>query len=140
MLPFNGKVDRLQYYEAVIPSVAVNMSTYAPAGLGGDSNNLPDTAYRMRSYHFITRIDAHSTRYHWFQHYNTNTRDEAVRKKLNDGARGAFEEDRVVLEAVDQGMTNKTRPNLDLQLDIGSRKFRKKLSALIKAEKEAVNS
>ena len=138
MLPFSGKVDRLQYYEAVVPSVAVNMSTYAPAGLGGDSNNLPDNAYRMRSYHFITPIDAHSTRYHWFQHYNSNPQDEAVRQQLNDGARGAFEEDRIVLEAVDRGMNEKRRANLDLQLDIGARKFRKKLEALIKAEKAAV--
>ena len=140
MLPFSGKVDRLQYYEAVIPSIAINMSTYAPAGYGGDSNNLPADSYRMRSYHFITPIDAHSTRYHWFQHYNTNPEDAAVRQKLNDGARGAFEEDRVVLEAVDKGMSEKRRPNLDLQLDIGSRKFRKKLSALIKAEKAAVGA
>ena len=138
MLPFSGKVDRLQYYEAVLPSVAVNMSTYAPAGQGGDSSNLPPETYRMRSYHFITPIDAHSTRYHWFQHYNTNPQDEAVRRQLNDGARGAFEEDRVVLEAVEQGMNAKRRPHLDLQLDIGARKFRNRLTALIKAEKAAV--
>ena len=137
MLTFSGRVDRLQYYEAVIPSIAINMSTYARAGQGGDSDNLPEDSYRMRSYHFITPIDAHSTRYHWFQHYNTNTGDESVRQKLNEGARGAFEEDRVVLEAVDKGMNQKRRPNLDLQLDIGSRKFRKKLNALIKIEKES---
>ncbi len=81
-------------------------------------------------------INAHSTRYHWFQHYNTNTSDEAVRHKLNEGARGAFEEDRIILEAVDAGMNDKKPANLDLRLDIGSRKFRKKLNALIKAEKE----
>ena len=138
MLPFPGKVDRLQYYEAVIPSIAINMGIYTREGFGGDNNNLPEDCYRMRSYHFITPIDEHSTRYSWVQHYNTNTTDEAIRKKLNDGARGAFEEDRVVLEAVDKGMREKKRPNLDLQLDIGSRKFRKKLSALIMAEKESV--
>ena len=92
----------------------------------------------MRSYHFFTPVDAHSTHYHWFQHYNTNSRDEAVRHMLNEGARGAFEEDRVVLEAVDKGMTEKRRANLDLQLDIGSRKFRNKLNALIKTEKETI--
>jgi vanillate O-demethylase monooxygenase subunit len=136
MLSFDGRVDRLQYYEAVIPSVAINMSTYTRAGFGGDNGDLPDDTYRMRSYHFITPIDEGSTRYHWFQHYNTNTDDEAVRQKLNDGARGAFEEDRVILEAVDHGMNQKHRPHLDLRLDVGSRKFRKKLDALIKAEKQ----
>ena len=135
MLSFSGKVDRLQYYEALMPSVAINMSTYARAGHGGNSDDLPEDSYRMRSYHFITPIDAHSTRYHWFQHYNTNTRDEGVRAKLNEGAKMAFEEDRIILEAVEVGMSARRRANLDLQLDIGSRKFRKKLNALIKTEK-----
>ena len=135
ILPFQGKVDRLQHYEAVIPSIACNMSTYAPAGLGGDNDNLPEDSYRMRSYHFITPIDMHSSRYHWFQHYNTNTQDEVVRHKLNEGARGAFEEDRIVLEAVNVGMNQEKTSKLDLQLDIGSKKFRKKLNDLIKSEK-----
>jgi hypothetical protein len=33
-------------------------------------------------------------------------------------------------------MNHKKRANLDLQLDIGSKKFRKKLGTMIKAEKE----
>jgi len=135
MLPFKGKVDRLQHYEASMPSIAINMGTYVPTGLGGDNANLPKDSYRMRSYHFITPIDAHSSRYHWFQHYNTNIYDEVVRQKLNEGALSAFEEDRIVLEAVDIGMNQKRSSNLDLQLDIGSKKFRKKLNALIKIEK-----
>ncbi len=140
LLPFSGKVDRLQYYEAVMPSVAINMSTYVRTGFGGNSDeNLPEDSYRMWSYHFITPIDAHSTRYHWFQHYNTNTSDEFVRQKLNEGARTAFEEDRVILEAVDAGMSEKRRPNLDLRLDIGARKFRRKLSVLIDAEKQSIH-
>lgn len=138
MLPFTGKVDRLQYYEAVTPSIAINMSTYVRAGFGGNVESLPEDSYRMRSYHFITPVDARSTRYHWFQHYNTNTEDEQVRLKLNDGARNAFEEDRIVLEAVDKGMLEKDRPNLDLRLDIGSKKFRRKLNTLIADEKSAL--
>ncbi len=137
MLPFSGRVDRQQYYEAVFPSLAINKSTYARAGQGGDADKLPADAYRMRSYHFITPIDAHTTRYHWFQHYNTGVGDAAVRTFLNHGARMAFEEDRVVLEAVDAGMRAPRRPSLDLQLDIGARKFRKKLAAMIRAEKDA---
>jgi len=137
MLPFTGKVDRLQYYAALLPSIAVNMSTYTRAGHGGNDRELPADTYRMRSYHLITPVDANTTRYHWFQHYNTNTADETVRRRLNDGARGAFEEDRAVLEAVHRGMSNKRSANLDLRLDIGSRLFRNKLAALIKAEKSA---
>lgn len=135
MMPFSGRVDRLQYYEAVIPSLAINMSTYTRAGFGGNDRELPEDTYRMRSYHFFTPIDEQSTRYHWFQHYNSNTRDESIRAKLNDGARGAFEEDRIVLEAVHHGMRHKRTPSLDLRLDLGAKMFRKKLSALVKAEK-----
>jgi vanillate O-demethylase monooxygenase subunit len=135
MMPFSGRVDRLQYYAAVIPSLAINMSTYTSAGFGGSDRELPEDTYRMRSYHFITPIDAQSTRYHWFQHYNTDTANEATRAWLNDGARGAFEEDRIVLEAVHHGMSHKRSPNLDLRLDLGPRMFRKKLTALVRAEK-----
>jgi vanillate O-demethylase monooxygenase subunit len=111
------------------------MGTYTRAGCGGNDVVLPTDTYRMRSYHFITPVDENTTRYHWFQHYNCNTDDEVIRKQLNDGARGAFEEDRLVLEAVHRGMGGKRSPNLDLQLDIGSRLFRRKLTSLIKAEK-----
>jgi len=139
MVPFDGKVDRLQYYRVVIPSIAVNIGIYTRAGDGGSERDLPEDSYRMRSYHFITPIDENNTRYHWFQHYNTNTRDEAIRLRLNEGAHSAFEEDRVVLEAVHRGMANKRSPHLDLRLDIGARMFRKKLSALIKSEKSGVS-
>jgi vanillate O-demethylase monooxygenase subunit len=137
MLPFSGKVDRLQYYAAVLPSIAVNIGIYTRAGDGGKDRDLPADSYRMRSYHLITPVDENTTRYHWFQHYNTNTADETVRRRLNDGARSAFEEDRAILEAVHRGMSNKRTPNLDLRLDVGSRLFRKKLAALIDAEKVA---
>jgi phenylpropionate dioxygenase-like ring-hydroxylating dioxygenase large terminal subunit len=138
MLCFSGKVDRYQHYEARMPAVAVNIGTYTQAGLGGDDDNLPENAYRMRSYHFITPVDSNTTRYFWFQHYNTNISDQAVKQSLNDGARSAFEEDRVVLEAVHAGLNSHPRPTIDLRLDKGARDFRKKLDGLIRAEKLAV--
>ena len=130
-LSFTGKTDRLQYYEAVFPSTAINFSTYTPNGMGGPNRELPENTYYMRSYHFMTPIDEHSTRYHWFQHYNTDIENEEVRTALNEGARNAFEEDRVVLEAVHWGMQNKSAQNIDLRLDAGARIFRKNLDALI---------
>ena len=136
MLDFSGKVDRYQHYEARIPAIAVNIGVYTQAGFGGDYNNLPEHAYRMRSYHFITPIDANTTRYFWFQHYNNNIDDRDVKQHLNNGARAAFEEDRVVLEAVQQGLNTHTRPTIDLRLDKGARDFRGKLDLLIKNEKQ----
>ncbi|MFT5114562.1 MAG: phenylpropionate dioxygenase-like ring-hydroxylating dioxygenase large terminal subunit [Parasphingorhabdus sp.] len=137
MLSFEGRVDRYQHYEVVTPSIAINKGTYTRAGQGGDNSNLPADAYIMRSYHFITPIDSHQTRYHWFQHYNTNAADEDTRKRLNDGARMAFEEDRVILEAVHKGMLEPERKNIDLRLDKPARMFREKLLELISSEKAA---
>jgi phenylpropionate dioxygenase-like ring-hydroxylating dioxygenase large terminal subunit len=134
MVKFAGQADRLQHYQAIFPSIAVNKSIYTPAGSGGQDRVLPKEAYLMRSYHFLTPINEQSTRYHWFQHFNTDGHDAAVKEKLNQGARGAFEEDKVVLEAVHLGMQNKTTRNIDLQLDIGARKFRRGLDALIAKE------
>lgn len=133
-LTFKGKTDRLQYYQAVLPSTAINMSTYTPSGTGGAERVLPANAYCMRSYHFLTPIDENNTRYHWFQHFNTDTDNPAVKEKLNEGARAAFEEDRVVLEAVHRGMHGKQTPNIDLRLDAGARIFRKKLKGLLASE------
>lgn len=138
LVPFSGKVDRLQYYEVAIPSIAINVGVYTREGQGGDDANLPEDCYRMRSYHFITPVNAHLTRYHWFQHYNTDPKDEKVREMLNEGAKRAFEEDRIILEAVDKGMNAKKRPNLDLRLDLGAKVFRKKLTALIKSERQTM--
>ena len=48
------------------------------------------------------------------------------------------EEDRVVLNAVQQGMANKRTPNLDLKIDLGPLRFRHRLGRLITAESLAL--
>ena len=74
------------------------------------------------------------TIYFWFQLRNFSVNDEDLSKRMDDGVRAAFAEDRVVLEAVNEGFRNKVTPNLDLAIDRAPLTFRKKLAQLIAAE------
>ena len=55
-------------------------------------------------------------------------------QKFSKGVRGVFEEDRVILEAVQKGMGEKRTPNLDLKIDAGPLRFRRGLARRIEAE------
>jgi hypothetical protein len=83
----------------------------------------------------MTPIDAQHTRYFWFQMRNFSPQDEEVSRVMDDGVRQAFDEDRRVLNAVEQGLTHKTTPNIDLGIDRAGIEFRRALDRLIAAEK-----
>jgi vanillate O-demethylase monooxygenase subunit len=134
LLKFSGPVDRLQHYEVRLPSVAINRSIFAPAGLGGPDVGDDPRIYRMVSYNFLTPIDGDSTLYFWLQHRNTDAHDQALTEQIAAGAKAAFEEDRLVLEAVHQGMKNKRTPNIGLLLDTAASRFRKTLAERVQAE------
>ena len=70
----------------------------------------------------------------WLQHRNTDPRDEAITRRNADGARSAFEEDRVVLEAVHRGLARSTTPTTALMLDRAARRFRDGLAVRIAQE------
>lgn len=137
LIKFSGNADRLQHYECVLPSIAINKSIYSPPGTGGRDKPLNERSYVNVSYNFITPIDETNSHYYWFQHRNTDPLDEAISQTMNAGARLAFEEDKDVLEAVQVGMDNKTTPHIDLALDAGALRFRKLLSARMAAEQPA---
>lgn len=134
LVQFEGNCDRLQHYEVRTPSTCINRSIFTPAGTGGDAENLDDDAYVMVSYNFMTPIDEDRTTYYWIQHYNTNPDDEAIAKRLNEGAIMAFNEDREILEAVHVGMKHKISSNINLGLDAGSMRYRNILEKTIAAE------
>jgi phenylpropionate dioxygenase-like ring-hydroxylating dioxygenase large terminal subunit len=134
LVKFEGNCDRLQHYEVRMPSICINRSIFTPAGTGGNAQQLDENAYVMVSYNFMTPIDDDHTSYYWFQHYNTDPGDAAIATQLNDGAIGAFNEDREILEAVHIGMNNKITPNLNLGLDAGSLHYRRMLDKAISEE------
>lgn len=137
LVKFSGPADRLQHYEVRYPSLAINMSIYTPAGRGGPGLVDDAQTYRMVSYNFLTPIDEHHTQYFWLQHRNTDPHDEAITRRNADGARGAFEEDRLVLEAVHRGLQRSTTPTTGLLLDVAANRFRKELADRIRRESQA---
>jgi len=91
----------------------------------------------MISYNFLTPIDEDHTQYFWLQHRNTDPQDQGITERNAAGARMAFEEDRLILEAVHLGMKNKTTPTTGLLLDMAANRFRKGLAELIALETAA---
>ncbi|MFM9941197.1 MAG: Rieske 2Fe-2S domain-containing protein [Hyphomicrobiaceae bacterium] len=138
LLKFQGKADRKQHYEMRYPSNMLARAIFTPAGHGGEGN--PDHAdvFYMDSYNFLTPIDDKTTRYFWFQMRNVRPDDAALSAQMNAGIRAVFEEDRLVLNAVQKGMDNKLTPNLDLKIDTAPLRFRRRLAQMIAAE-QALN-
>ncbi len=66
--------------------------------------------------------------------------DAEVSARFAASVRGAFEEDRVVLEAVHEGMAARTTPNIDLGIDAGALRFRRRLAELVAAEQAGADA
>ncbi len=138
-IKFEGRCDRYQHYEVRVPGIAINKSIFTPPGTGGNNRPLHDKAFVIVSYTFMTPISEDKTRYFWFQHRNTDPDDESISERLNAGAMLAFGEDKAVLEAVHLGMTNKRTGNIDLGIDAGALRFRRKLQNMVSLEHDAAD-
>ncbi|UWQ93815.1 aromatic ring-hydroxylating dioxygenase subunit alpha (plasmid) [Aliisedimentitalea scapharcae] len=134
MLTFGDNCDRKQHYECRVPSTAINMSVYAPAGQGGADRPLSDEAFVNISYNFITPVDHENSLYFWFQHRNRHAGVAEIDKHMFEGAIMAFTEDKEVLEEVQRGMANRKSAYLNLGLDAGAMRFRQKVARRIQAE------
>lgn len=133
-LKFKGRADRYQHYEMRYPSNAVIKAVFVPAGSGGADMPLHADAFRMDSFNFLTPVNARQTRYFWFQLRNFAPDDAAVSEAFTQDVKHAFEEDRVILGAVQLGMDTSPTPSIDLKNDLASFRFRQNLARLIAAE------
>jgi Phenylpropionate dioxygenase and related ring-hydroxylating dioxygenases, large terminal subunit len=133
---FQGRCDRLQHYEVRYPAHAIIKALFTPAGTGGDDEPVHPDVFLMDSFNFMTPVDDKRTRYFWFQMRNFAPGDAAVSESFAKAVRFAFEEDRVVLNAVQIGMDTKTTPNLDLKIDAGPLRFRKRIREMIEGEQQ----
>ena len=136
LLPFEGPADRLQHYEVRFPCHAIIKAVFTPAGTGGPDAPLHPDAFVMDSYNFMTPLNERQTLYTWFQIRNVRAEDEAVSEAMSRSVRQAFEEDRVVLNAVQIGLDEATSSTLDLAIDAGPLRFRKRVQAMV-AEEDA---
>jgi vanillate O-demethylase monooxygenase subunit len=132
-LKFSGRADRHQHYEMRYPSNAVIKAVFVPAGTGGPGRPLHPDAFLMDSFNFLTPVNARQTRYFWFQLRNFAPDDDAVSREFTDDVRHAFEEDRVILNAVQVGMDSSATPTIDLKNDLASHRFRQTLARMIAA-------
>ena len=145
-LKFAGSCDRKQQYEVRFPSHAAIKAIFTPtgcdgdgatpAGCGGDGATPHPDVLIVDSYNLMTPIDANTTQYYWFQMRNFAPGDAQVSRRFADSVRAAFEEDRVILGAVHKGMANKRTPNIDLRIDNGPLRFRRRMAQMIKAEQQ----
>jgi len=134
-LQFHGRCDRKQQYEVRYPSNAVIRAIFTPSGTGGDDRMPDEREFLMDSYNFLTPVNERQTRYFWFQLRNFGPGDDAISLQFATGVRDAFEEDRIILNAVQKGMDEKQSPNIDLKIDLGAFRFRRGLAARIDQEK-----
>lgn len=134
VVEFEGNCDRLQHYEVRYPSHALIRAVFTPAGTGGTDGPLHEKTFVMDSYNFMTPTTSSETRYYWFQLRNIRPDDEALSQMMSEDVRHAFEEDRAVLNAVQIGMSTKNSPHIDLGIDGGQLRFRRKLEAMIAEE------
>jgi phenylpropionate dioxygenase-like ring-hydroxylating dioxygenase large terminal subunit len=135
-LKFTGRCDRKQQYEVRYPGHAAIKAVFTPAGTGGEGRPAHEDVFIMDSYNFMTPIDENTTKYYWFQMRNFAPGDAEVSQRFAVSVRGAFEEDRAILQAVHHGMANKTTPNVDLRIDAGPLRFRRRLAQMIEAEQK----
>jgi vanillate O-demethylase monooxygenase subunit len=135
IVEFDGNCDRLQHYEVRYPSNALIRAVFTPAGTGGMDGPLHDQTFIMDSYNFMTPETESTTRYYWFQLRNIRPDDASLSDMMSEDVRHAFEEDREVLNLVQKGMTNKTTPHIDLNIDGGQLRYRRQLEAMIAEER-----
>ena len=131
---FAGACDRLQHYEVRFPCMSLVKAVFVPAGSGGPQARQHPDAFVMDSYNFLTPVDAGRTRYFWFQMRNVFPDDAQVSRDMAAGVRTAFEEDRLILNAVQQSFARTGTPHIDIAIDSASLRFRRRLQRLIDAE------
>jgi len=133
-LKFKGNCDRKQQYEVRFPSHAYIKAIFVPAGSGGDDKPLHPDGFIMDSYNFMTPVDENHTRYYWFQMRNFAPDDAEVSRQFTESVRGAFAEDKVILEAVHRGIETASVPPIGLKIDLGPTRFRRAMAQLIAQE------
>jgi len=136
-IQFRGLCDRLQHYEVRYPSHALIKAIFVPSGAGGPDAERHDSAFIMDSYNFLTPIDAEHTQYYWFQMRNTLPDDAEASRLMSESVRGAFEEDRVILNAIQQSFAQTRTPHIDIAIDSAALRFRRRLRQLIDATRPA---
>ncbi len=130
---FTGHVDRWHYYHYHAPSIAVIDFGSAPTGTGAPEGRR-DNGIQIHACHFITPVDETSCIDHWLYVKNFPT-DALTTKAMSDQFRVAFNEDKVILEAIQRNeeLPNRRRP-IRLAIDASPMQMRRMVDQMIEAE------
>jgi phenylpropionate dioxygenase-like ring-hydroxylating dioxygenase large terminal subunit len=133
---FTGNVDRWHYYHFIAPNIAVIDFGSAVAG------EITDEADRTKGMqifacHFITPVDETTCIDHWLHVRNFSQGDEAVDQRLHSDFRVAFNEDKDILEAIEQQETAYPDfPKIRLGIDAAPMRMRRKVETMMEAERQ----
>ena len=126
-------VDRWHYYHYHAPCVALIDFGSARTGTGAPEGNRGD-CIQMYACHFITPVDERSSIQHWLCVKNTPATPE-LDAQLIAGLRCAFDEDKLVLEAI---QVNEEKPRswkpIKIALDGSSVRMRRVVDEMFAAE------
>jgi len=130
---FSGNVDRWHYYHYTAPSIAVIDFGSAATGTGAPEGRRDDCV-QIYACHFITPVDADTCIDHWLFVKNFPT-DAATSQAMIEQFRIAFNEDKVILEAIQRSEKEPRswRP-VKLAIDAGTVRMRRIVEQMVEAE------
>ena len=133
---FRGNVDRWHYYDYLAPSIAVIDFGSAEAGAIANPEER-DAGLRIFACHFITPVDDHLCIDHWLHVRNFALGDTDVDQRLHADFRIAFNEDKEILERIEQ--VERARPDfkrIRLGIDAAPQRMRRIVERMAAAEAE----
>jgi len=132
---FTGNVDRWHYYYLHLPCTAVIDFGSADAQLALQEDQR-DEGVRIFALHFITPVNASYSIDRWMHLRNTAVGDEAASQKMDSLFKVAFNEDKEILEAIQQEEEKPPhRRPLRIAIDKGPMVYRKRINELVDAER-----
>jgi vanillate O-demethylase monooxygenase subunit len=133
---FAGMVDRWHYYHFHTPSLAIIDFGTADTGKIDPETGDRNQGMRIFACHYITPIDERRCIDHWSHVRNFALGDEVVGEEISHQLAMAFDEDKLILEAIqaeEDLMTEPKRP-LRLGIDGGSVRMRRLIDETIARE------
>lgn len=140
---FDGNVDRWHYYRLYMPSTAVIDFGSADAELNIDEEDR-EVGMRIFAIHFLTPVNSTLTIDRWMHIRNRAVDDPATGDRMNSLFRIAFDEDKVILEAIQLEETrlaveHESRSDTDnplyqplrLAIDKGPNEYRRRIEKLL---------
>ncbi|MEQ8346831.1 MAG: aromatic ring-hydroxylating dioxygenase subunit alpha [Sneathiellaceae bacterium] len=130
---FKGNADRWHYYMFTPPSnCVIDFGSGEPGALTEETRS---QGLQIFACHFITPVDETSCIDHWLHVRNFRIDDTALDAQLNADLAGAFNEDKAILEAIQQQEARyPERRQMKLAIDGGPNRMRMVMRRLMEAE------